>query len=772
MATPPSPSHPPAATAPPLARSAFLKVLRILKLVVYPPHPSPPPRLHRPIQVILVAACTDVASRLGLGVGTSSLAGAKPRDDAAKRTGWGAWLGKLRDAVMPPLPLARGGGDGSAAGLDPDRASASSRRSGSPTHAGDESSVVRTDGVGVGSARKRRARGRRTSPDDLTPTLGTGTGSGRGLDSHAEHEEESEDGVREQEEDEDREGTASTSIRGGATQGSNAGEPLVVIDLPGAGDVPARAASTPEEPPLDLKTALLTFLALPLTRRSITLTLLSLLSLALFAVLVHTDSYATTTVPGPPQRIGCVDSFWSILPDGCGVDGSACAPFGGFSLPVRCQPLCSTVQTLEVQWHGAHPFYLEPVLLGTDVYRADSWICAAAIHAGFATDLSGGCFVVEVIGEWDNFTASARNGIKSYGFDSAFPMSYRLVPCDSASSCSDLSWVAPLLVLGLCALGALLGVPTWYFFFSAFVLGYWTVVYFDYTSPRANLDFIVQSLGTFLPAMASGYVAWQFFIKRTLPSDASKWAVDLVLFWIIPMLVGIAIILVFIGHLFYHQRRMGKVPVLILYAFCVLLVYLLLPFLFTDLYLHLHHYQLSFLLLPTTTGVQTRTAMTFQSFLIGWFLEGVGRWGFEAPVETAAKYYGVAARGTVTPFWGSFNNFSAAGNWTVQWGWTATDVNGSSRNFTSLVGLNSSDLSFAGVSAYSLVLNDVEVYRGPFSNWTAVPVVDNPINITQLYNNGMGKDRAVYFRLAGVDASGTSLDYTPPLRVLLNGTVS
>ena len=54
------------------------------------------------------------------------------------------------------------------------------------------------------------------------------------------------------------------------------------------------------------------------------------------------------------------------------------------------------------------------------VYRADSFICQAAIHAGVVSNTHGGCGVALLKGAHQNFTASSNNTIvfwcQSYTF--------------------------------------------------------------------------------------------------------------------------------------------------------------------------------------------------------------------------------------------------------------------------------------------------------------------------------------------------------------------
>ncbi|XP_068430349.1 uncharacterized protein [Clinocottus analis] len=75
---------------------------------------------------------------------------------------------------------------------------------------------------------------------------------------------------------------------------------------------------------------------------------------------------------------------------------------------------------------------------GTSVYRGDSNICAAAIHAGVALNENGGdCTLLKVEGQ--NFYAgSTRNGITSLQYDGNYAVSYTFA--DGELRCSGLDW--------------------------------------------------------------------------------------------------------------------------------------------------------------------------------------------------------------------------------------------------------------------------------------------------------------------------------------------
>ncbi|TVR04490.1 MAG: hypothetical protein EA398_01930 [Deltaproteobacteria bacterium] len=72
------------------------------------------------------------------------------------------------------------------------------------------------------------------------------------------------------------------------------------------------------------------------------------------------------------------------------------------------------------------PFYCPPAcydsprtrVKGTDIYTDESYVCAAAIHAGVITNEAGGTVIVEALPGQDSYAGSERNGIRStsYGF--------------------------------------------------------------------------------------------------------------------------------------------------------------------------------------------------------------------------------------------------------------------------------------------------------------------------------------------------------------------
>lgn len=61
---------------------------------------------------------------------------------------------------------------------------------------------------------------------------------------------------------------------------------------------------------------------------------------------------------------------------------------------------------------------------GTDVYTDDSWICAAAIHAGAITDAAGGQVRVTIAAGQDVYVGSTRNGVTTDDWSTGWPRSF------------------------------------------------------------------------------------------------------------------------------------------------------------------------------------------------------------------------------------------------------------------------------------------------------------------------------------------------------------
>lgn len=118
----------------------------------------------------------------------------------------------------------------------------------------------------------------------------------------------------------------------------------------------------------------------------------------------------------------------------------------------------------------------------------------------------------------------------------------------------------------------------------------------------------------------------------------------------------------------------------------------------------LHHYFAAFVFLPVfpvlrfaahtpsrrivlTPGCAfvTRPSALFQGFLLGMFLDGAGRWGFDSILQTPASLVGDGALGTALPiFLTSATNFTL-GQADIAWAAIPTDLVGQWDGFALIV---------------------------------------------------------------------------------------
>ncbi|KAL6849817.1 hypothetical protein ACO1O0_009362 [Amphichorda felina] len=406
-------------------------------------------------------------------------------------------------------------------------------------------------------------------------------------------------------------------------------------------------------------------------------------------VLVKRQGTLATEVAGwgQPQSIGCGVTYWEPDND-CGIDGNNCRPFSNSGFAFRCQANCESYHVLNPRAVGDQEVIYRSFVVGGPssdadldgaTYRGDSFICGAAIHAGIISNDNGGCGVVELVGEQADFTASDRNGIPSVGFDSYFPLSYRFVPnveCESR----DMRW--ELLAISAVFTGVLslfTGSPA-LFFFPNFIGIFWTVgAALDTPPHNSSADLFSKVLGRFLPAMFCAWVMYdKMGIRRTLKGLTAQ--IEKTILWLGPCWVGamdnytlsfipiqrlnahdlqqqpgakaalsfiiIALVVIIASQVWFFRQEGRFLKYIKLYALFVggIVISLLLP----GLNLRLHHYILALLLLPGTS-LQTRPSLVYQGLLIGLFINGIARWGFDSVLQTPDALQGDAQLGTELP---------------------------------------------------------------------------------------------------------------------------
>ncbi|QPC73565.1 hypothetical protein HYE68_004317 [Fusarium pseudograminearum] len=491
-----------------------------------------------------------------------------------------------------------------------------------------------------------------------------------------------------------------------------------------------------------------------------------------FALVKRRDSVASEIEGwGMPQTIGCGVSYWG-RGNTCGLDGTDCRPFNGSGFPFRCRANCESYHVLNPRAVGNQEVIYAPMVVGgpgtngsdEPVYRGDSFVCAAAIHAGVISNENGGCGVVELIGRDQEYTASKHHGISSVGFDSYFPLSFRFAPGVTCSS-SDSRW--ELLAVSTVFTGVLslfTNSPA-LFFFSVFTGIFWTVGMALDPPPHVSVAALFSNLiGKFLPAMFCAWVMYdKMGVRRTLHGLTAQ--IEKTILWLGGCWVGgmenytlsfipiqrlnkhdldqqpgargaLAVIIILLAAIVTSQvwffRQEGRlIKYLKLYALLVgaILISLTIP----GLSLRIHHYIIALLLLPGTS-MQTRPALLYQGILVGLFISGIARWGFDPVLQTSAALQGDAQKGSrlptiPTPVINLGVGTDAVSNITFNWNEPPAQL-------------------YDGIS---ILVNDVERFRTYFGD------IDAKRDFVWTRNSSLNLPE--YFRFAYMDGSDSG-DYT------------
>ncbi|BGP13769.1 hypothetical protein JCM10213v2_001707 [Rhodosporidiobolus nylandii] len=471
--------------------------------------------------------------------------------------------------------------------------------------------------------------------------------------------------------------------------------------------------------------------------------------------LARKSFFTSSTAVGAPTWIDSTTTFWSRN-DGCGLNGTACEPFSDSSLVFRCPAATLSAKLLNQRAVGPLEVIYQPLVVGgfdtQATYRADSWVCAAAIQQGLFGNARGGCGQVEMVGEFAGFAGGERNGVESVGFDSTFPSSFRFVEGVNQEGCQDLRDDILGFDVAMSAVFSFFVRPApQAFFWALFCFGYWHVVLAS--DPSAMPPDISAGFKSFLPALFVGESFWRHAWRWTLPAfEPSGYIIERTVWYLAGFWVGVLSNLTFekipIDRLTPHdinQQPGGLIAVIILAIFLfgvvvnqlrvirrtgyavggiVVAILASLP----DLSFRLHHYIAAICLIPGTAFV-TRPSAIFQGFLTGLFLNGIARWGFDSILETPASLIGDGALGTSLPvFLTNSSNFAASlADGLVSW--TSIEQAGTQTE---------------GWDGFALLVDDVLRQTGSATNFSL-----------------MGLDASIphYFRLA-YQSGGVSGDFT------------
>lgn len=482
----------------------------------------------------------------------------------------------------------------------------------------------------------------------------------------------------------------------------------------------------------------------------------------------------------PIKTISCSSTlFWKGKNNKCGLGAAACKPFDNEEVYVRCPALCDrggwTYSAINVgDRRVKHTGFeigggeLHEGELLSYPYRADSFACGAAVHAGVVSPFVGGCARVSMEGAQSSFESKkGRYGTDpSVKFDSFFPssFSFRQLIEGYSSRCYDPR--IPVLIINI-----VLGLPIFYLYEGIYgywiitIVGYWTLVLFldppiivDPYSPETAFELLSVGFQRLLPLGFVLYVLWKCSVKRTL-TDGSP--LVKVLCWFPTFWLGVMNVVTFdrlpvdrltISDLKEQAGAMTAVgSIITLIVVCAVIQayslwksgrfrkYLVIYCLFISalatlgmlpgLSLRIHHYILGILLVP---GCATRgaSAYLFQGILIGLVLSGVSRWDFASIVETKVALLRGEAGGSWKPPIMNYNEEHPTQlSWQVE---------------------NSTTQSFDVLDAYSLLINDIEQYVGQNTTIDLEKIIQEDGFLSEYVNSTVSSKGSVklYLRVA------------------------
>ncbi|KAL8711740.1 MAG: hypothetical protein Q9220_003911 [cf. Caloplaca sp. 1 TL-2023] len=417
-------------------------------------------------------------------------------------------------------------------------------------------------------------------------------------------------------------------------------------------------------------------------------------------VLHHSASAGDIKGYGKPQPI------WSAG-NSCGLDGNRCRPFDNANLAFRCPANCKAVHVLSPHAVGIQEINYKPFVIGGPgeddqgrsttgpIYRGDSFLCQAAIHAGVVSNGKGGCGVVKLVGEHNNFPSTSRNGIESIAFDASFPKSFTFVSGLSSDCIKDLRWPLLAVTVVFTTFLSIFTASLAVFFPCVFTMLFLHVGLVS--DPPTNSDYASLSsliIGRFLPAAFVAAVFYRYSVKpqqadlhaylertvlwlggawigslnnytfdfipiqRLTPSDLrAQPGARLALVCVVLLIFSIAV-----GQIWY-LRLEGRLPrYLAIYA--TFITFLIVCVIVPTLNLRIHHYFLALLLLPGTR-LQTRPSLLYQGILVGLFINGTARWGFDSILQTTAALRGDGQLGSLLPDITTIS--TTVSNITLQW---------------------------------------------------------------------------------------------------------
>lgn len=163
-------------------------------------------------------------------------------------------------------------------------------------------------------------------------------------------------------------------------------------------------------------------------------------------------------------------------------------------------------------------------------YRADSYPCAAAAHAGLISPYSGGTFRLRFQGPQDSFIGShGAHTIDSIDFDAFFPASFS-VHRDEVAGGGDNRIAIVIFCLVMSVIFGYLCVDVAWFYWVQFLTSFWLLVMVadpivDFSRAAAPTSAAVRevwlsiAVERLLPAVLGGYIIYRAAVKNMIGTD-------------------------------------------------------------------------------------------------------------------------------------------------------------------------------------------------------------------------------------------------------------
>lgn len=483
--------------------------------------------------------------------------------------------------------------------------------------------------------------------------------------------------------------------------------------------------------------------------------------------------------PIPLLTCSATPAVWVGKNQYCGLNGEECGASElkefFFKCPASCKEDSYTWSDTAVG--PINSIYRPYVIGGNNTYRADSFICAAGLHHGISGDRTGFTGRIVFKGPHNNFlNTTAGSGIESLPFDSVFPYSYSFDDDFknnyTVSGGRDLRFTIIWFNIVMSLIFGYFVQNGTVFFWTFSVLGFWTVVlasnppltlyelfaaelvsvgfrrflpymfgcYVIYmsslknqhTNLKASLTRSVLWVGGFWVSVLENYTFSALPVNRLTISDINKQRGG----WITVISIAGFILFAAFGQA-YIIWRLGKfkkyISVYILFIAGLAILANL-----DHQTLRIHHYIIGLILLPGV-GFKTTPSLLFSGLLFGLYVSGVARWDFDSIVQTEAQLNRGDAMNIgglpelVTPLFEYSNITGPAEN-------QLADIIVTWKN-----SLSAEDAEFRDMwNGYSLIVNDVEQYRGNETSFSLKDLVESDTwNI-----DPKPKERKVYVRLA------------------------